>query len=380
MQIQSSLLFDLSGSSQLVLVLKGVDMQTTIDTTRYDVAQTVTFEAGLHRNLSAHVSGLDAGRILVLTTPHQSALGLELAAQLGGQAAGVFSRATMHTPVDVSEDALSHMRNVGADTVLAAGGGSTIGLGKALALRSGVRQIALPTTYAGSECTPILGQTENGVKTTINEARLRPDVVLYDPELVATLPTDMTVTSALNAMAHAVEALYARDRTEASTELALLGLRAFADGLTDVVEQADNLQARLLTQQGAWACGTVLGKVGMALHHKLCHTLGGSFDLPHAETHAVILPHATAYNEAVAEDLLAPIGEMLGMEGAAQALWSFAKLHDAPMALRDLGLERADLDRAADLAVQNPYWNPQDITRAGVRDLLERAWLGEAPA
>ncbi|ATG40607.1 maleylacetate reductase [Phaeobacter piscinae] len=349
------------------------------DTAKYGSDQAVIFEAGLHRALARHVSVLDANRVLVLTTPHQSDLGLELAAQLGAKAAGVFCRAAMHTPVEVTEEALAHLQDVGADTVLAAGGGSTIGLGKALALRSGVTQIALPTTYAGSECTPILGQTETGVKTTITDENLRPATVLYDPELVATLPVPLTVTSALNAMAHAVEALYAQDRNPLSTELALTGLRSFASALPRVLEDPAGLEARLTTQQAAWACGTVLGQVGMALHHKLCHTLGGSFGLPHAETHAIVLPHATAYNAAAVPDLLAPVTGIFGGADPATALWQFAKDHGAPMALRDFGLAEADLDRAADLAVQNPYWNPNEITRSGIRDLLARAWGGDAP-
>ena len=354
-------------------------MSVSLETQKYCTDQTVVFQAGLHRDLVPHVEATGAKRVLILTTPHQSDLGLELAAQLGEKAAGVFCRAAMHTPVDVSEEALRHLQEVGADTVLAAGGGSTIGLGKALTLRSGVRQIALPTTYAGSECTSILGQTENGVKSTMKEDRLRPDVVLYDPELVATLPVAMTVTSALNAMAHAVEALYAQDRSDQSTELALLGLKAFAGALPQVLKTPDDLDARLATQQGAWACGTVLGQVGMALHHKLCHTLGGSFDLPHAETHAIVLPHATAYNQMAVPDVLYPIQEIFGGDSPAQALWQFAKAHGAPMALRDLGLKEADLDRATDLAVQNPYWNPKAVTGPDIRALLDRAWVGAPP-
>ncbi|MEM9443406.1 MAG: iron-containing alcohol dehydrogenase, partial [Pseudomonadota bacterium] len=140
-----------------------------------------------------------------------------------------------------------------------------------------------------------------------------------------------------------------------------------------------DLAAREETQRGAWACGTVLGRVGMALHHKLCHTLGGSFDLPHAETHAIVLPHAVAYNAAAVPDLLAPAAELLGHSNPALAFWYFAKSVNAPTALKSLGLKESDLDRAADLATKNPYWNPRDISLNGVRNLLQRAWNGEAP-
>ncbi|MEM9127732.1 MAG: maleylacetate reductase, partial [Pseudomonadota bacterium] len=277
------------------------------------------------------------------------------------------------------EEALEHARSINADSIVAIGGGSTIGLGKALALRTGLPQIAIPTTYAGSEATPILGQTEQGVKTTLTDKVVLPRVILYDPQLVATLPSGMTVTSALNAMAHAAEALYAKDRTDQTTELAIKGLRDFAEGLPNVVENPGDLKAREETQHGAWACGTVLGQVGMALHHKLCHTLGGSFNLPHAETHAIILPHAIWYNAQGAPEPLTPVSQVLGGHAPGQALWDFAARMKAPMALKDLGMSEADLDRATDIALQNPYWNPQPVTADGVRVLLQNAWAGNAP-
>lgn len=358
--------------------LRGGDL-LVLDTTQFSTGQTVVFGAGRRGDVKELLQTAGHKRALVLTTPQQSDLGLEIAEALGPTAAGVFTKATMHTPTDVSEEALAHLKDAGADSVVSIGGGSTIGLGKALVLRADVEHLALPTTYAGSECTPILGQTENGVKTTMSDPKLRPEIVLYDPELVATLPAGMTVTSALNAMAHAVEALYAKDRTEAATALALEGIAAFQRALPAVMENPGDLDARQATQEGAWACGTVLGQVGMALHHKLCHTLGGSLNLPHAETHAIILPHATAFNQIAAAAELAPIAELFGGQEPGQALWDFAKSLNAPMALKDLRVAEKDLDRMADLATQNPYWNPREITKDGIRALLGRAWAGAAP-
>ncbi|WP_072776652.1 maleylacetate reductase [Marivita hallyeonensis] len=350
-----------------------------LDSDIQGIDQTVAFGAGLRHHVRKYAAQAGAIRVLILTTPHQSDLGLELAETLGGSAAGIFSKAAMHTPTDITEEALQHLNEAGADAVLSAGGGSTIGLGKALALRAPLVQIALPTTYAGSECTPILGQTENGVKSTMSDPKLRPDVVLYDPELVTTLPVPMTVTSAINAMAHAVEALYAKDRTEATDALAVQGLKAFHEGLPAVLEDPSDLHAREETQKGAWACGTVLGQVGMALHHKLCHTLGGALNLPHAETHAIILPHATSYNWPAAQTELAPVAKMFGAEEPGEALWNFATSLGAPTSLQALGVAETDLDRVAALAAQNPYWNPRDITQDGIRALLQRAWDGTAP-
>lgn len=341
--------------------------------------QRVLFGVGSRNTVADEVRRLGCSRALILSTPPQSSSALDLAAALNDMSAGVFSRAAMHTPVEVTEDALRHVQEINADCIVAIGGGSTTGLGKAIAYRMNLPQIVIPTTYAGSEATPILGQTEDGVKTTLTDRKVLPEVILYDPELVATLPVGMTVTSALNAMAHAAEALYARDKSEDSSQLAVDGLTSFVKSLPKVMLDPEDLAAREETQRGAWACGAVLGRVGMALHHKLCHTLGGSFELPHAETHAIILPHAIHYNAQAVPGLLAPVTDLLDGSSPGMALWQFAKSMGAPLALRDLGLQAQDLDRVAEIATRNPYWNPREVTANGIRALLEKAWTGEAP-
>lgn len=339
----------------------------------------VVFGSGTRNGVAAELERLGLSRALVLATPQQCDAALNIAEQLGPLAAGVFCQAAMHTPVDVTEAAMIHVATTKTDCIVAIGGGSTTGLGKAIAYRTDLPQIVIPTTYAGSECTPILGQTEDGVKTTLTDSSVLPEVILYDAELVRTLPVSMTVTSALNAMAHAAEALYAANRTAKTTELAIEGLSAFVEGLPRVLDNPSDLEAREATQRGAWACGTVLGQVGMALHHKLCHTLGGSFDLPHAETHAIVLPHAIAYNARAAADDLQPICDLLRGTNAGTALYDFANKMNAPTALRDLGLKEADLDYAADLATTKPYPNPQPVTRDEIRALLQAAWAGNTP-
>ncbi|MCE6077720.1 iron-containing alcohol dehydrogenase [Agrobacterium vitis] len=339
----------------------------------------VRFGVGVRHDLVAEIARLECHRALILTTPEQAHVAEEFAALCGESAAGIFTRARMHTPVDISEEATAYARDIGADCLVAIGGGSTTGLGKAIALRSDLPQIVVPTTYAGSEATAILGQTENSVKTTLTSPKVQPEVILYDAELVRSLPVGMTVTSALNAMAHAAEGLYAQNRTPLTTLMALEGLRAFRDALPRVLEDPSDLKARGETLYGAWLCGTVLGQVGMALHHKLCHTLGGSFDLPHAETHAVILPHAIAYNSVAAQDELRPLAELFGGQEPGAELYDFSRTSHAPMALKDLGLKESDLDRAADLAAQNPYWNPRPVERDAIRRLLQAAWAGEPP-
>lgn len=338
----------------------------------------IIFGQGSISQVGAEVARLGRKRALVLATPFQRAAAEQLAASLGVAAAGVFSGAVMHTPVSVTEEALVIFKNVEADCVVSFGGGSTIGLGKAIAIRNDADQIIVPTTYAGSEVTPILGETEAGLKTTKSSPKILPETVIYDPELTIGLSVKMSIASGLNAMAHAVEALYAQDRNPIASLQAIEGIKALKDALPIIITTPSDITARTKALYGSWLCGTVLGTIGMALHHKLCHTLGGSFNLPHAETHAILLPHSVAYNEEAAAKELAPIGDMFG-GSAGGGLYDFAASIGAPQALRDLGLMESDLDKAADLACKNPYWNPQPIERNAIRILLQHAWAGTRP-
>lgn len=338
----------------------------------------IVFGAGALARLAEEIGRLGCQRALLLATPFQAGDVARLAGSLGPLAAGIYANATMHTPVAVTEAALAVYRQTGADCVVAYGGGSTIGLGKAIAVRTDAPQIVVATTYAGSEVTPILGETENGLKTTRRDPKILPEVVIYDPDLTLGLPVAMSVVSGLNAMAHAVEALYAQDRNPVATLEAVEGLRALKEALPEIVATPGDRAARSRALYGSWLCGTVLGSVGMALHHKLCHTLGGSFDLPHAETHAVILPHSAAYNAVAAADELRPVADLFGSVGG--GLHDFAAALGAPLSLKALGLKESDLDRAADIATTNPYWNPRPIERPAIRALLQDAFDGVRPA
>ena len=254
----------------------------------------VIFGSGTLGAATDEITRFGGKRALVLTTPQQEAEGLRLAASLGPLYAGIFSGATMHTPVEVTEQALVAMKACDADCVVSLGGGSTTGLGKALALRTGVNQLCIPTTYAGSEMTPILGETKDGLKTTVRTKDVLPETVIYDVDLTLSLPASLAATSGINAIAHAVEALYARDRNPVISLMAEEGIRALADALPLIMARPGDREARGQALYGAWLCGVCLGPVGMALHHKLCHTLGGTFDLPHADTLTLILPQALA--------------------------------------------------------------------------------------
>ena len=339
----------------------------------------VVFGAGVLAQLPIEIEKLGAHKALVLCTPEQRASGERVAELLGAKAAGIFDRAVMHVPIETAREAREVARRLGADCAVAIGGGSTTGLGKAIALDSGLPILAIPTTYAGSEMTPIYGLTEGGLKKTGRDPRVLPHTVLYDPELTLTLPASLSVTSGINAIAHAAEGLYAVDHNPIMDLMAEEGIAALGRALPRIVRNGADLAARGDALYGAWLCGTVLGHVGMALHHKLCHTLGGTFNLPHAETHTIMLPHALAYNSAQAPQAMARIARALGGASAAQAVYDLARDNGAPVGLRELGLNEDALDRACDIAMQNQYPNPRPLERAALRELLQQAWEGRRP-
>jgi alcohol dehydrogenase class IV len=344
------------------------------------IASRVVFGAGSLQHLEREIELLGARRALVLCTPGQREQAERVAAIIGDRAAGIFDQAVMHVPIESAREARAEAQRLGADCAIAIGGGSTTGLGKAIALDSGLPILAIPTTYAGSEMTPIYGITEAGLKKTGKDLRVLPRTVIYDPELTIGLPIGLSITSGLNAMAHAAEGLYAQDTNPIMGLLAEEGLRALARALPALKADPADITARSDALFGAWLCGTVLGNVGMALHHKLCHTLGGSFNLPHAEVHTVVLPHAMAYNTRAVPDVMARIGRAIGSpDDAAGGLFDLAQSQGAPVALRNIGMKESDLDRAADIAVGNPYWNPRPIERAALRQLLQDAWEGKRP-
>jgi maleylacetate reductase len=340
----------------------------------------VVFGYGTLAQVPDEVARLGHSRALVLSTPHQESEAQALADRLGDRSAGVFAGAAMHTPVEVTETAIAAFRAANADCVVSLGGGSTTGLGKAIAVRTGADQVVVPTTYAGSEMTDILGETAGGEKTTRRDPAIRPEVVVYDVDLTLTLPLALTVTSALNAIAHGMEALYAPDRNPVIEGMVRDALPAFRDALPALAKDPQDREARAKALYAAWGCSTALGYASMALHHKLAHVLGGSFGLPHAETHAVLLPHTTAYNEPETGDLLKPIADTFGHGSAGKGLWHFAKSTGAPLRLADLGLTEADLDRATEIATKNPYQNPRPVTATGIRHLLQQAFDGQCPA
>jgi maleylacetate reductase len=340
----------------------------------------VVFGSGSLAKLSEEIERLGARRALVLCTPQQKEQAQDVAARLGTRCAGIFDQAVMHVPIETARAARDEARRLDADCAVAVGGGSTTGLGKAIALESSLPILAIPTTYAGSEMTPIYGITEGGLKKTGRDSRVLPKTVIYDPTLTLGLPSGLSATSGMNAIAHAVEGLYAEDANPITSLLATEGIRALAQGLPRVVANPQDLEGRSQCLYGAWLCGAVLGSVGMALHHKLCHTLGGSFNLPHAETHTVVLPHAVAYNRAAAPEAMRLAADAIGAEDAARGLYALARALEAPLGLKDIGMRESDLDRAAEIAAKSPYYNPRPVEYGAIRKLLDDAYHGREPA
>jgi len=339
----------------------------------------VVFGSNAIEHLAHEIERLGARRALILSTPEQQALAEDVSKRLGQRSAGVYPHAVMHVPVEVARKAQEAAARLGADCVVAAGGGSTIGLGKAIALHSSLPILAIPTTYAGSEMTPIYGLTEAGQKKTGRDPRVLPKTVIYDPDLTVNLPVAISITSGFNAVAHAAEALYAENSNPVTAMMAEEGIRALAEGMPEVAKDPRGAKGRSDCLYGAWLCGSVLGTTSMALHHKLCHVLGGSWNLPHAETHTVILPHALAHNEAAAPEAMRRIERAMKTSGASTGIFDLMKQLGAPVSLQEIGMKQGDLDRAASLVMEAPYYNPRPPTRDSVRALLDDAYFGRRP-
>lgn len=340
----------------------------------------VEFGPGAIDRLGRVIEAVGGTRALILSTPRQAEKARALGDRLGAVVVGYFPEAVMHTPVDVTQKALDAAKAANADVTIAYGGGSTIGLGKAIALHTDIPQIAIPTTYAGSEMTPYIGQTEDGRKTTQRTPKVLPKAVVYDVDLTLSLPVPVSMTSGLNAIAHAVEALYAKETNPIIDMMAEEGIRALVSALPGIKARPDDKDARADALYGAWLCSLVLGAVGMALHHKLCHTIGGMFNTPHAETHAIILPHATAYNAPATPEAMQRLARALGTDGdPATALYELARRLGVPMGLQALGVPEDGLDRVVAETLKNPYWNPRPLEQAELVGLLQRAWQGGIP-
>lgn len=334
------------------------------------------FGAGSFDEIPIELNRLGVRRIMLISTPGRKALADRAMSMLGDACVARFDEAVVHVPEQIALSARLKAADASADGLLAMGGGAAIGVAKAVALTSALPIMAVPTTYSGSEMTPVWGITSHGLKQTGSASHVQPRVVIYDPLLTMDLPSNIAAISGLNAIAHCVEALYSPGCNPLALLIATEGIRMLGKALPAIAGSTAALESRESALIGAWLAGTALGMAEMGLHHKLCHTLGGSFDLPHAETHAVMLPYTIAYNREAAPRAMQLTANALDAVDAPSALLALASRLGAPRSLRQLGMHEKDIERAADIAVQREYANPRPVTRAGVHTLLAAAFAG----
>lgn len=347
--------------------------------TRETAAARIGFGPDRLATVGEEARRLGAERALVICTGSAAAAAGRAGHLLGSRVVGQWPDVRSHVARDLAERARTECSRLGADLLISIGGGAATGLAKAVALDQGIPILAIPTTYAGSEVTTIWGMTEGSHKTTGRSARVLPKTVIYDPLLTLGLPAELTAASGMNAIAHCVEGLYAPGANPVAALLALEGLRRMAAALPRAVAAPADPDARSEAFYSAYLAGLVLGEVGTGLHHKICHVLGGMYDLPHARLHAVMLPQAVALIEAGSPGVLAPAAALLGGDRAAAALFDLALKLGAPTALSQLGVSLEAARAAAPQVLAEAEFQDRTFTASDIADLLERAHAGQRP-
>jgi maleylacetate reductase len=340
------------------------------------LAGRVVFGVGSVGSLVGEVDRLGARRVLAIAGKRAVD---PLVEWLGGRWAASFTDVQQHVPAATAARAVAAAREAGADCLVTLGGGSATGIAKAVALEHPAPILAVPTTYAGSEMTPIYGITGPEGKRTGRDPRVLPRTVIYDPALTTGLPAEVTGPSGMNAIAHCAEALYAPGANPVSSLLATHGAGLLWRALPRAVEDPADLGARSDALIGAWLGGSAMAAAGVAIHHQLCHLLGGAYGLPHAELHAVVLPHAVGFVTPAARPQLARLAGSLGVDDLAGGIWDLGRRLGAPASLAELGLPEAELDLAATQAVARVVQTPRRAGVAELRALLEAAWQGRRP-
>jgi alcohol dehydrogenase class IV len=340
----------------------------------------VVFGPGEFARAPDELDRLGAVRILLIADRSGSAWADRLAESLGTRLVGRIDDVLPHVPIEAAEAARALARDTRTDTIVTIGGGSATGLGKAIALTSPLPILAVPTTYAGSELTPIWGLTTDRHKETGRDPRVQPRTVIYDAVLTLSLPPGIAGPSGMNAMAHCVEAVWADAANPVISLLALEGARILSTSLPAVVAAPGDLDARGDALAGAYLAGASFAVVGSGIHHKICHVLGGAYNLPHAEMHTVVLPHSAAFMTVRAPSAMARIGVALGDDDVATALFDLAARLGAPTDLASIGMPADRLDEAADLIFEAARDSAIDVTPAGIRALLGDAQTGRRPA
>ncbi len=365
-------------------------------------AQEVIFAPGSLAQLAEAVERLGWQRLILCTNHSMQTYGHvdALKSALGGRLIATFDRVQPHVQDVQVDEVLALAIENRADAVIGMGGGSPIGMAKAVAYtlattfpaHRSLPVIAIPTTYAGSEMTAVCGITharENPPrKVTFSDPKIVPRLVIYDPELTLDLPPEMTASTGINALAHCIEALYSVARNPVSTAAAVSGVRHISNALYCCYENGNNLDARTELLTGAHLAGLSLASVKMGLHHGLCHVLGGTANVPHGIANSIILPHAIRFNADVTAPQLLPAAEAMGislngtsskvaLEALVQKIFDLVGKMNLPQRLRDAGVKESELPHLAQLGFQNRTVqnNPKPITGpAQIETLLRAAW------
>jgi maleylacetate reductase len=316
----------------------------------------------------------------------------QIESSLGKQLVAVFDNVQPHVQDIQVHEALALAQEKNADAIIGMGGGSPIGMAKAVGFQLHLPIIAVPSTYAGSEMTAVYGITHTDEnpprKVTVKDPKISPSLVIYEPELTLDLPPELTASTGINALAHCIEALYSKTRNPLSTAAAVKGVQHIHNSLFRCFQDGRNMEARTEMLLGTHLAGFSLASVSMGLHHGLCHVLGGTANIPHGIANAIILPHAIKFNAEATTTQLLPAAEVMGIslngtspkgviETMAQRIFELIGRMNLPQRLRDAGVAESDLPRLAEIAFQNRTVqnNPKPITDvAQLERLLQEAW------
>ncbi|KAF4811217.1 Maleylacetate reductase [Colletotrichum tropicale] len=345
----------------------------------------VFFGPGTLNELPGELKSRNLAKPLIICSPSRTSLATKIQTKLseaGITDIEILDTAIVHNPSDIIGPAVDRAK--GRDVLISVGGGSAVGLGKAIAYRTGMPQVAIPTTYSGSEMTPIIGETKDGKKTSYTDPKILPKVVIYDVDLTMDLPVKVSGPSGLNAMAHSFEALYSRQASPITDHFALESIKALSSALPVIASSPSSVEARTSALYGAFLAGFLATATGIALQHKLAHAAGGTLNLPHAETHSIFLPHSMAYNASCfSESIIIKLSSALAQStessaaGVVQGLNELLRLLDIPTGLKDVGMQEKDIGRVTDVASETPYWNPRPLEKEKIREIIRRAWAGE---
>ncbi|TQL66263.1 maleylacetate reductase [Nocardioides albertanoniae] len=347
--------------------------------THESLPQRVRFATGeADAALAAEIDRLGARRVMVIASGREAETAARITSEI--PVALRHDEVVMHVPVEVAERARARAAEHTVDAIVCIGGGSTTGLAKAVALTTGLPIVAVPTTYAGSEATDVWGLTSDGTKTTGVDPRVLPGAVVYDASLLATLPGELAVASGLNALAHCVDAMWGPRVDPIDQVFATEGIRGLAAGLPKVARDSAGVEGIEQTLYGAYLAAVSFTSAGSGMHHKICHVLGGMFDLPHAQTHAVVLPHVLAFNAPSAPEAEARMASAFGAASAVEGLAGLRTTLGAPQALKDYGMPEDGIAQAvAPILAAIPDNNPAPVTEANLAALLRAAWAGAHP-